>query len=90
MWTNGDKKRVLRKGLTWKQKTLVLLLTETGDVAEADLFRWLEHPGLPSLRKDVLKQLHNDRLIEYDVDQRAVRLLPPGVTTAEALVLADS
>jgi hypothetical protein len=90
VWTHGDKKRVLRKGLTWKQKTLVLLLTETGDVAEADLFRWLEHPGLPSFRKDVLKQLHNDRLIEYDAGQRVVRLLPPGVTAAEALVSAGS
>lgn len=90
VWAHGDKKRVLRKGLTWKQKALVLLLTETSDVAEADLFRWLEHPGLPSFRKDVLKQLHHDRLIEYDLDQRAVRLLPPGVTAAEALVSADS
>lgn len=55
VWTHGDKKRVLRNGLTWKQKTLVLMLTEAGDVAAADLFRWLEHPDLPSFRKDVLK-----------------------------------
>lgn len=89
VWTHSDKKRVLRKGLTWKQQTLVLLLTEAGDVAEADLFRWLEHPGLPSLRKDVLKPLHKARLIEYDTDKRTVRLLPPGVAAAEALVAAD-
>jgi len=88
VWTHGDKKRVLRKGLTWKQQTLVLLLTEAGDVAEADLFRWLEHPGLPSFRKDVLKQLHKARLIEYDTTKRTVRLLPPGVTAAEELVAA--
>lgn len=90
MWTHGDKKRVLRKGLTWKQQTLVLLLTEAGDVAEADLLRWLEHPGLPSFRKDVLKQLHKERLIEYDITERTVRLLPPGVTAAEGLVAAKS
>lgn len=90
VWTYGDKKRVLRKGLTWKQKTLVLLLTEMGDVAEADLFLWLEHPRLPSFRNDVLKQLHKERLIEYDVQHRAARLLPPGVTAAEALVSARS
>jgi hypothetical protein len=64
----------------------VLLLTEAGDVAEADLFQWLEHPGPPSLRKDVLKQLHKARLIEYDTDKRTVRLLSPGVTAAEDLV----
>ena len=89
VWTHGDKKRVLRKGLTWKQQALLLLLTESGDVTEADVFRWLEHPGLPSFRKDVLKRLHNDRLIEYDTDKRAMRLLPPGVTAAEALVSVE-
>lgn len=68
------------------EPNLVLLLTETGDVAEADLFRWLEHPGLPSFRKDVLKPLRKDRQIEYDTDGRTVRLLPPGVAAAEALV----
>lgn len=90
VWTHGDKKRVLRTDMTWKQQTLVLLLTEAGDVAEADLFRWLEHPGLPSFRKDVLKQLHKSRLIDYDTDKRMVRLLPPGVTAAEELVAAES
>jgi hypothetical protein len=88
VWTHGDKKRVLRTGMTWKQQTLVLLLSEAGDVGEADLFRWLEHPGLPSFRKDVLKQLHKSRLIDYDTDKRTVRLLPPGVTAAEEVVAA--
>ena len=86
VWTHGDKKRVLRTGMTWKQQTLVILLTEAGEVAEADLFRWLEHSALPSFRKDVLKQLHKARLIEYDTAARTIRLLPPGVTAAEALV----
>ena len=86
VWTHGEKKRVLRTGMTWKQQTLVLLLTESGDVAEADLIRWLEHPTLPSYRKDVLKSLHKARLIEYDTADRTIRLLPPGVTAAEALV----
>lgn len=90
VWTYGDKKRVVRTGMTWKQQTLVLMLTEAGDVAEADLIRWLEHPRLPSLRKDVLKPLHRERLIEYDTDKRTVRLLPPGVTAAEELVSAAS
>jgi hypothetical protein len=72
--------------MTWKQQTLVILLTEAGEVAEADLFRWLEHSALPSFRKDVLKQLHKARLIEYDTAARTIRLLPPGVTAAEALV----
>ena len=89
VWTREDKKRVLRKGLTWKQQTLVLMLTEAGDVAEADLFRWLEHPRLANFRQQVMNPLHKDRLIEYDADKRTVRLLPPGVTAAEQLVAAE-
>lgn len=88
VWTHGDKKRVLRKGLTWKQQTLVLLLTEAGQVAEADVFRWLEHPRMANLRQQVLNPLHTERQIEYDKERRTVRLLPPGVTAAEALVAA--
>jgi hypothetical protein len=61
----------------------VLLVTEAGDVAESEPFRLLEHPGLPSFRKDVLKQLHRDRQIEYELNERTVRLLPPAVTAAE-------
>jgi hypothetical protein len=90
VWTNGEKKRILRIGMTWKQQTLVLLLTEASEVAEADLFRWLEHPGLPRFRRDVLRPLHKARQIEYDADQRTVRLLPPGVSVAEELLVAET
>ena len=90
VWTHGDKKRVLHTGMTWKQQTLVLLLTEPGDVAEAALFRWLEHPRLADYRRKVLNPLHVDRLIDYDKVSRTIRLLPPGVTAAEALIGAES
>lgn len=86
VWALGDKKRVLRTGMTWKEQTLVLLLTQAGEVAEADLLRWLEHGSVANFRKDVLRPLHKERQIEYDIESRTVRLLPPGVTAAEALV----
>jgi hypothetical protein len=89
VWTHGDKKRVLKTGMTWKQQTLVLLLTESGDVDELDLLRWLEHPSPPVFRRDVLRQLHKARLVEHDADARTIRLLPPGVTAAEKLVAAN-
>jgi len=86
VWTQGNKKRLLRTDLTWKQQTVVLLLTEPGAVSEEDLFGWLEHPRLSSLRSDVLKPLHEARQIDYDAGARAVTLLPPGVAAAERLV----
>lgn len=86
VWSSGDKKRVLKPGLTWKKNTLLLLLTETGEVAEADLFRWIEHKSLPAYRRDVLRPGHKERLWEYDESTRTVRLLTPGVEAAEQIV----
>jgi hypothetical protein len=85
VWTHEDTKRVLRTGLTWKEQTLVLLLTDTEPVAESDLVRWLEHKSVSNYRRDVLRPMHRDRLIDYDEAKRTIRLLPPGVTAAETL-----
>lgn len=86
VWSAGDKKRVLKPGLTWKKNTLLLLLTVTGEVAEADLFGWIEHKSLPAYRRDVLRPGHKERLWEYDESTRTVRLLTPGVEAAEQIV----
>jgi hypothetical protein len=86
VWTSGDKKRVLRQGLTWKNNTLLLMLAETGEIPEADLFRWIEHKSLPAYRRDVLRAGHRERLWEYDEAHRTVRLLTPGIDAAEHLV----
>lgn len=86
VWTSGNKKRVLRTGLSWKKNTLLLLLSETGEVAEADLFAWTEHRSLSALRRDILRPGHRERLWEYDESLRTVRLLAPGIDEAEALL----
>jgi hypothetical protein len=86
VWTSGDKKRVLRRGLTWKQNTLLLLMTETGPVQETDLLRWIEHKSLAAYRRDVLRPGHKDRLWEYSEDERTITLLTPGIEAAEAIV----
>lgn len=86
VWNSGDKKRVLKPGLTWKKNTLLLLLSESGEVSEADLFRWIEHKSLPAYRRDVLRPGHKDRLWEYDQPAGTIRLLAPGIEAAEQLV----
>lgn len=86
VWTSDDRKRVLKPGLTWKENTLLLLLSEIGEVAEADLFRWIEHKSLPAYRRDVLRPGHRKRLWEYDESDRTVRLLRPGIDAAEQIV----
>jgi hypothetical protein len=86
VWTSGDKKRVLKPGLTWKKNTLLVLLSETGAVAEADLLSWIEHKSLPAYRRDVLRPGHKERLWEYDETDRTIRLLTPGIEAAEQIV----
>jgi hypothetical protein len=88
VWRHESKKRVLKTGLTIKKNVLLLLLSETGDVPEADLVAWLEHKNVANLRKDVFRPGHKARLWEYDESARTIRLLPPGIEAAEALTAA--
>ncbi|WP_461006058.1 hypothetical protein [Streptomyces capparidis] len=86
VWTEGSRKRILRLGLTWKQKMLLLLLGENNPVPETDLVKWLEHPNAARFRRDVLRPAHKECLIDYEEEKCTVRLLPPGVVQAEILV----
>lgn len=86
VWRHNDKKRVLHDGLTWKQKVLLLLHSETSDVSEVDLVEWIEHRTVAIFRRDVLRPGHKQRLWEYDERALTVRLLPPGIQAVEQLV----
>lgn len=87
VWSSGDKRRVLKTGLTLKNQVL-LLLASTNSASEAELARWLEHKRPADLRRDVLRPMHRARLLDYDEADRTLRLLPPGVEQAETLVLS--
>jgi hypothetical protein len=86
VWSSGDIKRVLNPELTWKQKMLVLLVSEPGDVKEVDLLCWIEHPNLARFRRDVLRPAHKAKLIDHDEKTGLIKLLPPGVDQAEQLL----
>ena len=85
IWTYGDKRRVLKAGLSWKQNVL-LLLVGVAEASDSDLVAWLEHNNPSNLRRDVLRPMHKARLLEYDEDLHSVRLLPPGIEQAEELI----
>lgn len=84
VWILGDKRRILRTDLQWREKVLLMLLNEA-EVSEHDLMRWVEHKNLGNFRK-VLKSMHASASVDYDEASRTVRILPPGVTRAEELV----
>jgi hypothetical protein len=88
VWEIAGKKRVLRDGLNYKQKTLLLVYSETeGGVLVEDLFSWCEHKHLPSYRRDVLMVLHKGRMVEYDKENDIVFLSPLGVQEVEDHIL---
>lgn len=85
VWKWGEKRRVLRTGLTFKQQVLLLLAGAT-EATEAELVSWLEHKRPNDVRKAVLRPMHKERLIDFDETTKLIRLLPPGVEAAEKLI----
>jgi hypothetical protein len=83
VWEIAGKKRVLKDGLNAKQKSLLLLYTESdAAVLTEDLCSWVEYS--PSMfAKRVLDDLHKDRLIEYDRESELVYLSPKGAKLVE-------
>ncbi|MEO8505378.1 MAG: hypothetical protein ABI609_15890 [Acidobacteriota bacterium] len=89
VWEVGGKKRVLRPGLNFKQKVLLLLYSQADSAALAEeVFEWSEHPQMAHFRRDVLKPLHATKLIEYDRAEEIVYLSPLGISEVEK-VLTD-
>ncbi|MFD6530128.1 hypothetical protein [Streptomyces sp. NPDC060184] len=86
VWVEGSRKRILIPGMTWRQKMLLLLLSENGSVPEDSLIKWLEYSNAARFKRDVLRPAHKESLIDYDEEKLTVRLLPPGVVQAELLV----
>ncbi|MDB5412339.1 MAG: hypothetical protein JWR10_674 [Rubritepida sp.] len=84
IWTVLGKKRVLRSGLGYGDKTLLLLYSEIETaVPMEDLCDWIEHPRIRDYRK-VLATLHRRRLVEYDRESETVLISPLGIQAVEA------
>jgi hypothetical protein len=87
VWAVAGKKRVLRKGLSYKQQTLLLLYGEPEAIPVEDLVAWTEHSNATVYRRDVLKALHKDRLVEHDRESDLVYLSPLGINDVEKNIL---
>lgn len=91
VWSVVGKRRVLRPGLDFKSQTLLLLYSDPEpSVPAEDLFEWTEHSSLSNYRRDVLRPLHAQRLIEYDKDSEMVVLSPTGIAKVEDSILKAS
>lgn len=88
IWEVAGKKRVLKKDLSYIQKTLLLIYSEQQKgVLSEDLFLWCEHSKFAYYKRDVLSKLHNEKFIEYDRENEIVYLSPIGVREVEDNIL---
>jgi hypothetical protein len=89
IWEINGKKRILKKGLDYKDKVLLLTYNEvTTGTAVEDLFEWLEYSNLSVFKKNVLFSLHSDGLIEFDKELDYVHLSPLGIREVEERILS--
>jgi hypothetical protein len=87
VWKVADKYRVLDTDTNMKEKTLLLLYQSSGPLLDQILFEWVEHSNLSVYRRDVLRPLHRDKLVEYDEDTSLVHLSPTGSSLVEDEIL---
>ncbi|MEZ0611383.1 hypothetical protein ACAW74_22925 [Fibrella sp. WM1] len=88
VWEVNGKKRVLRKGLDFKQQVLLLVYSETQNgVAVEDLFSWTQYSNHSMFKRNVILPLHKDKYIEYDAETRYVHISPLGIKEVEEKIL---
>src|SRR5581483_11820547 len=78
VWKTGDVRRVLDPGLKARQQVLLLLYSVNGPVKARDLFEWVEHSNFTTFKKQVLGQLHKERLINFNIHTGLVAMSPTG------------
>ena len=87
IWEVDGKKRVLTDNLSMRDKTLLLLHSVNGKVSDADLLVWTEYSNPSAYRRNILGNLHRDRMIEYDKKNRISQISPRGIMDVEERLL---
>lgn len=88
IWDVGGKKRVLLKGLSASQQTLLLLYSDPSSLVLAeDLCAWVEYSRPSMFKRNILRPLHKERLIEFDEESEVVYLSPLGSKNVEDTIL---
>lgn len=94
IWNVVGRRRVLDSSLGYREQTLLLLYSEkdsgipNAGLPIEDLFEWIEHPRLSDYKKDILRPLHKQRLIEYDQDTEVAIISPLGKEEVETKLLS--
>ena len=87
IWNIDGKKRILKNGLSFSEKTLLLLYNELDNSANIkDLFNWVEYSSLSMYKSKIILALHKEKLIEFDQTTLNVTISPKGIQNIETLL----
>lgn len=88
IWNIDGKKRILKVGLSFSEKTLLLLYNELDNSANIkDLFNWAEYSSLSMYKSKIIKTLHKEKLVEFDEKSLIVTISPKGIHNIETLLI---
>lgn len=91
VWEINGKKRVLIKGIDYKDKVMLILYSDLNNsCAVEDLFEWTEYSNLSLFKSKLLKSMHKDNLIEFDQEIDYVHLSPLGIVEVEQRILKEA
>ncbi len=90
IWEVDENLRILETNLTMKESTLLLLYHSQSALDEVDLVRYLEHSNPTVYRRDVLRKLHKDRMIEYNDKKKLCKISPKGIEFVEKNILQNT
>lgn len=87
IWSIGNTKRVLRDGLNYSEKTLLLLYNELDNSATLkELFDWTEYSSLSVYKSKVIQALHKEKLVEFNSLKSIVSISPKGILKIENII----
>lgn len=90
VWEVGGKKRILKKGLPFKDQVLLLCYQDPSSaILSEDLFDWVEYSNFSVFKNKVLAPLHKERLIEYDQSADCVTISPLGAKDVQDRILQE-
>ena len=84
IWKNNGITRILNTKIQKKQQVLVLLYDENTQ-SEEKLRNAIEYSNHANFRQ-ILKQYHKERLLEYRSRQRTCTITPKGLKEAESII----
>jgi hypothetical protein len=87
VWEADGIKRVLNPAMKKSDQALVLLYSESAWVQAKKLAEWVEYTSTAMFRTRILKPLHRQRLIEFEVIGDRAKLSPLGIGHVEGHLL---